>query len=148
MEQYALYADFIFISSSHLACCIIYSSHNYTFYTYSLIGKLICKVCENESYILSPKILKESNFGEVLIYGNEKGQINMRYLPSLDLFLSRVFNGNEGYINMDLIDVSNNGWYFISWSNDNGLFYAIYDPSHISEKEELMIMHLANDLDE
>ena len=148
MEQYALYADFIFISSSPLACCIIYSSHNYTFYTYSLIGKLICKVCENESYILSPKILKESNFGEVLIYGNDKGQINMRYLPSLDLFLSRSFNGNEGYINMDLIDVSNNGWYFISWSNDNGVFYAIYDPSHISEKEELMIMHLANDLDE
>ena len=38
------------------------------------------------------KIIKESNFGEVLIYGNDKGQINMRFLPSLDLFLNRNVN--------------------------------------------------------
>ena len=32
--------------------------------------------------------------------------------------------------------------------NDNGMFYTIYDSAHISQKEELMIIYLANDLDE
>ena len=100
--------------------------------------------------IYSPKILKESNFGEVLIYGNDKGQINMRFLPSLDLFLKRAINENEGYnyISLDLIDVSKNGWYCITWNNENGILYAIYDQSHISENEELEIIYLANGLDE
>jgi hypothetical protein len=151
VQQSALCADYIFISSSPLPCFIIYSSHNFTFYTYSLIGKLICKVCENDTNIYSPKILKESNFGEVLVYGNNRGQINMRFLPSLDLFLNRDINPGEdiiSYINVDLIDISNNGWYCIAWNNDNGMFYTIYDSSHISQKEELMIIYLANDLDE
>ena len=74
----------------------------------------------------------------------------MRYLPSLDLFLNRNINTMEeyDYISLDLIDVSNNGWYLIGWNNENSIFSAMYDSSHISEKEELMIMHLANDLDE
>ena len=74
----------------------------------------------------------------------------MRFLPSLDLFLNRGINDNEGfsYLNLDLIDVSCNGWYCIAWNNDNGIFYEMYDSSHISEKDELLIMHLANDLDE
>ena len=149
LDQTALFADFIFISSSPLPCYIIYSYHNFTFYTYSLIGNLISKVTEN-NYIYLPKIIKESNFGEVLIYGNDKGQINMRFLPSLDLFLNRNINENSeyNYISLDLIDVSNNGWYLIGWNNDNGIFYAMYDSSHNIFFEELMIMHLANDLDE
>ena len=135
---------------SPLPCFIVYCKNNYTFYTYSLIGNLICKICEIDSEIFSPKIIRESNFGEVLIYGNDKGQINMRFLPSLDLFLSRGINGgdNYSYLNIDLIDISNNGWYCIAWNNDNNIFYAMNDPSHISEKEELMIFHLVNDLDE
>ena len=150
VEQSARSADFIFISSSPLACFIIYSFHNFTFYTYSLIGNLICKVSDNDNFIFSPLMLKESNFGDVLIYGNDKGQINMRFLPSLDLGLNRSINGGEGfsYLNLDLIDVSYNGWYCIAWNNDNGFFYEMYDSSHISEKDELLIMHLANDLDE
>ena len=149
LDQSALFADFIFISSSPLPCFIIYSYHNFSFYTFSLIGNLINKVTEN-TYIYFPKIIKESNFGEVLIYGNDKGQINMRFLPSLDLFLNRNVNENSGYnyISLDLIDVSNNGWYLIGWNNDNGIFYAMYDSSHNIFFEELMIMHLANDLDE
>ena len=150
VDQSARSADFIFISSSPLSCFIIYSFHNFTFYTYSLIGNLICKVSDNDNFIFSPIMVKESNFGDVLIYGNEKGQISMRFLPSLDLFLNRGINDNEGfsYLNLDLIDVSCNGWYCIAWNNDNGIFYEMYDSSHISEKDELLIMHLANDLDE
>ena len=150
MEQSAQIADFIFISSSPLPCFIVYSYHNFSFYTYSLIGNLINKINENDSYIYSPLILRESNFGEILIYTNDKGQINMRYLPSLDLFLNRNIYEEEGYENiiLDLIGVSNNGWYLIGWNNDNGIFSAIYDSSHMSEKEELEIMHLVNDLDE
>ena len=150
LDEDSIIADYIFISSSPLPCFIVYCKNNYTFYTYSLIGNLICKICEIDSEIFSPKIIRESNFGEVLIYGNDKGQINMRFLPSLDLFLSRGINGgdNYSYLNIDLIDISNNGWYCIAWNNDNNIFYAMNDPSHISEKEELMIFHLVNDLDE
>ena len=150
VEKSACCADYIFISSSPLACFIIYSGHNFTFYTYSLIGNLICKVSEVDNFIYSPKILKESNFGEVLIYGNDKGQINMRFLPSLDLFLKRGIDENEGYnyISLDLVDVSKKGWYLITWNNENGILYAIYDHTHISENEELMIIYLANGLDE
>ena len=150
VEKSACSADYIFISSSPLACFIIYSGHNFTFYTYSLIGNLICKVSEVDNFIYSPKILKESNFGEVLIYGNDKGQINMRFLPSLDLFLKRGIDENEGYnyISLDLVDVSKKGWYLITWNNENGILYAIYDHTHISENEELMIIYLANGLDE
>ena len=147
-----LYADFIFIISAPLPCFVIHCKNNFCFYTYSLVGKLIFKEFENNSEILSPLIIRESNFGEVLIYANDLGKICMRFLPSLYLFLNQEINEEQNYKNynskFDLIEVSQNGNYCIAWNNENNKFYIFYDQSLISENEELLILHLANDLDE
>ena len=146
-----LYADYIFIISAPLPCFVIHCKNNFCFYTFSLIGKLIFKSYENNSEILSPLIIRESNFGEVLIYANDIGKICMRFLPSLNLFLNQEINDEQIYqnhLNFDLIEVSQNGNYCIAWNNEYNKFYIFYDQSLISENEELLILHLANDLDE
>jgi hypothetical protein len=89
VENDCLYADNIFISSSPLPSIILYCQKNKFFYTYSVIGKLIFKESENNPEIFSPLIIKASNFGEILVYCVSKGKINWRYLPSLNLFLSK-----------------------------------------------------------
>ena len=75
----------------------------------------------------------------------------MRFLPSLNLFLNQEINDEQIYqnhLNFDLIEVSQNGNYCIAWNNEYNKFYIFYDQSLISENEELLILHLANDLDE
>ena len=146
VDQNGFYADFLFIVSSPLPSFVIHCQNNNCFYTYSLIGKLICQEKENESEIFSPLIIKESNFGEILMYGNDKGEIRMRELPSLKLFLNKGIDDNE--MNIDCLEVSQNGRYCTVWNNENNLFYVLYDPSLLSENEQLLIIHLANDLDE
>ena len=74
------------------------------------------------------------------MYGNDKGKIIMRYLPSLNIFLNKE-------INIDCLVVSQNGRYCTACNNEFGILYVLYDPL-ISENEELMILHLANDLDD
>jgi hypothetical protein len=145
-DSNAVYADYLFITSSPLPSLVIHCKNDSCFYCYSLIGKLICKEYENNSEILSPLIITESNFGEILMYGNDKGKINMRYLPSLNLFLSKEIDNDD--IGLDCLEVSQNGRYCTVWNNKKGIFSVLYDPSLISENEELMILHLANDLDE
>jgi len=140
VESDGIYADFLFIISSPLPCFVIHCKTNFCFYSYSLIGKLICKEYESNSDIYSPIILEESNFGEILMYGNDKGKIIMRYLPSLNIFLNKE-------INIDCLVVSQNGRYCTACNNEFGILYVLYDPL-ISENEELMILHLANDLDD
>ena len=146
VDSNGIYADYLFIISSPLPSLVIHCKNNSCVYSYSLIGKLICKEYENNSEIFSPLIITESNFGEILMYGNDKGKICMRYLPSLNLFLNKKIDIN--YINIDCLEVSQNGRYCTAWNNENGIFYILYDPSLISENEELIILHLANDLDE
>ena len=80
------------------------------------------------------------------MYGNDKGEIRMRELPSLKLFLNKGIDDNE--MNIDCLEVSQNGRYCTVWNNENNLFYVLYDPSLLSENEQLLIIHLANDLDE
>ena len=143
VDSNGLYADYLFIISSPLPSFIIYCKNNFCFYSYSLLGKLICKDYEINSEITSPLIIKESNFGEIMMYGNDKGKICMRYLPSLNLFLKKEI---DNYI--DFLEVSENGRYCTIWNNENGIFYLIYDQSIITEYEDLIVWHLANDLDE
>jgi WD40 repeat protein len=148
VDSEGLYADFLFIVSSPLPSFVIHCKNNFCFYSYSLIGKQICKEYEIDSEIYSPLIIEESNFGEILIYGDNKGRINMRYLPSLCLFFDKGISKNMDYFNVDNLEVSQNGKYCIAWNNDNDVFYVIYDNSNMSETEELMILHLANDFDD
>ena len=144
MDGNYLYANYLFIISSPLPCFIIHCK-NYNFYTYSLIGEFIFKE-NDESEIFSPLIIKESNFGEILMYGNEKGELKMRYLPSLKLFLNKEIDIN--YMNIDCLEVSQNGRYCTVWNNENNIFYVLYDPSLISESEQLMLIQMVFDLDE
>ena len=144
VDSNCLYADYLFIISSPLPCFIIHCK-NYNFYTYSLIGEFIFKE-NDESEIFSPLIIKESNFGEILMYGNEKGELKMRYLPSLKLFLNKEIDIN--YMNIDCLEVSQNGRYCTVWNNENNIFYVLYDPSLISESEQLMLIQMVFDLDE
>ena len=148
VDSEGLYADFLFIVSSPLPSFVIHCKNNFCFYSYSLIGKQICKEYEIDSEIYSPLLIEESNFGEILIYGDNKGRINMRYLPSLCLFFDKGISKNMEYFNVDNLEVSENGKYCIAWNNDNDIFYVIYDNSNMSETEELMILHLANDFDD
>lgn len=148
VDSEGLFADFLFIISSPLPSFTIHCKNNFCFYSYSLIGKLICKEYEFDSEIYSPLILEESNFGEILMYGDSKGKINMRYLPSLHQFFDKGISKNMDYFNVDNLAVSENGKYCIAWNNDNDIFYVIYDNSNMSETEELMILHLANDFDD
>ena len=72
VESNGSYADFLFIISSPLPSFVIHCKNNSCFYTYSLIGKLIFQEFELNSEIVSAVIIKESNFGEILMYGNDK----------------------------------------------------------------------------
>ena len=146
MDNNALYADYLFIISSPLPSFIIFCKNNSCFYCYSLIGELISKEYEeNEnSDITSPVIFQDSSFGENLLYGNNNGSVSIRFLPSLNLLSSMEIN----WSNIDCVEVSDNGRYCAAWSNEEEEFYIVFDPSLISENEELMILHLANDLDE
>ena len=72
VESNGSYADFLFIISSPLPSFVIHCKNNSCFYTYSLIGKLIFQEFELNSEIFSAVIIKESNFGEILMYGNDK----------------------------------------------------------------------------
>jgi hypothetical protein len=40
---------------------------------------------EDSSHVMSPIIIKDLNFIEILIYGNEKGEIYFRELPFLNI---------------------------------------------------------------
>ena len=70
----------------------------------------------------------------------------MRYLPSLKLFLNKEIDIN--YMNIDCLEVSQNGRYCTVWNNENNIFYVLYDPSLISESEQLMLIQMVFDLDE
>ena len=86
-----------------------------------MFQKLIFQEFEINSDIFSAKIIKESNFGEILMYGNDKGELKMRYLPSLKLFLDKEIDNN--YMKIDCLEVSQNGIYSIVWNNEYNIFY-------------------------
>ena len=140
------YADFLFIVSSPLPSFVIHCKNNFCFYTYSLIGKLIFQEFDINSDILSAKIIKESNFGEILMYGNDKGELKMRYLPSLKLFLYKKIDNN--YMKIDCLEISKNEIYCIVWNNEYNIFYVLYDSSQMTENEQLILFRIGIDLDE
>ena len=146
VESNDSYADYLFIISSPLPSFVIHCKNNSCFYTYSLIGKLIFQEYEINSDIFSAIIIKESNFGEILMYGNDKGELKMRYLPSLKLFLDKEIDNN--YMKIDCLEVSQNGIYCIVWNNEYNIFYVLYDSSQMTENEQLILFRIGIDLDE
>jgi hypothetical protein len=51
-------------------------------------------------------------------------------------------------MNIDFLEVSQNGRYCTVWNNENNIFYVLYDPSLISESEQLILIQMVIDLDE
>ena len=51
-------------------------------------------------------------------------------------------------MNIDFLEVSQNGRYYTVWNNENNLFNVLYDPSLISESEQLILIQMVIDLDE
>ena len=127
VEQSSLYADYLMISSSPLPCIIFFCKKNLYFYAYSLLGKLIVKEKEEYINIKSPLIFKDNYGNDILLYGDDIGSINIRFLPSLEL--ANPFEINENSIN--IIEMSNNSRYCCGWSDEEEELYIIFDPYFI-----------------
>ena len=127
VEQSSLYADYLIISSSPLPSFVIYCRKNLFFYSYSLLGKLIEKDKEDYINIKSPIIFKDNYGNDKLLYGDDAGSLNIRFLPFLDLLAP--FEINESSLN--IINISNNRKYCSGWSDEEEELYIIFDPSLI-----------------
>ena len=125
VDQSSLYADYLFITSSPLPSFVIYCRKNLYFYSYSLIGKLIEKDKEEYIDIKSPIILRDNYGNDKLLYGDDAGSINIRFLPDLEIL--QPFEINESSIN--IINVSDNRKYCAGWSNEEEEIYIIFDPN-------------------
>ena len=127
VEQSSLYANFLLISSSPLPSFVIYCRTNLYFYSYSLLGKLIEKDKEEYIDIKSPILVKDNYGNDKLLYGDDTGSINLRFLPLLDLL--PPFEINESVINV--ITISKNRKYCSGWSDEEEEIYIIFDPNLI-----------------
>ena len=127
VEQASIYADYLLIASCPLPCFIIYCKTNLFFYSYSLIGKLIEKDKEEYIELQSPVLLKDNYGNDKLLYGDDTGSINLRFLPFLDLL--SPFEINESAIN--IIAISDNRKFCSGWSDEEQELYVMFDPNLI-----------------
>mmetsp|Transcript_11172 Transcript_11172/g.9550 ORF Transcript_11172/g.9550 Transcript_11172/m.9550 type:complete len:269 (-) Transcript_11172:505-1311(-) len=71
------------LTSSPLPSVLFFSDEDRSLYSYSINGRLLEQLVEESQHMMSPLILKDLNFNEVFVYGNEKGELYMRELPFL-----------------------------------------------------------------
>ena len=113
-----LYADNIFLSSSPLACIVLYIKSKRLFKSFTINGVLISEVIETDdsSQIKSSVIYKNNNFQDILIYGTNNGFIKLRKLPEMTLIKSiEVFPKKE----VNTICLSNDKKICYACSSDN-----------------------------
>jgi len=113
-----LYANYIFLSSSPLACITLYNNSKRLFKSFTINGEFICDVNESDDIlkIKSPTIYTNNSFQDILIYGTNNGYIKMRRFPEMTLINSiEVFPGEE----INTISVSPNKKTCYVWSSDN-----------------------------
>jgi len=77
--------DMVVLSSCPLPSVVFFSSEDRTLYSYSINGRLLETSSEDYGHALSPIIIRNLNFMELLVYGNEKGEVFVRELPFLEL---------------------------------------------------------------
>jgi WD40 repeat protein len=75
----------VVLTSSPLPAIVFFSNEDRVLYSYSINGRLLESLSDDSIHITSPTILKDLNFLEVLIYGNEKGEVYIRELPFLNI---------------------------------------------------------------
>jgi len=113
-----LYADNIFLSSSPLACIVLYIKSKSLFMSFTINGELICEINESEdnSIIKSSLIYMNNHFQDILIYGTNKGFIKIRKFPEMTLINSiEVFPNKE----INSICLSHDKKYCFACSSDN-----------------------------
>ena len=113
-----LYADNIFLSSSPLACIVLYIKSKSLFMSFTINGELICEINESEdnSIIKSSLIYTNNHFQDILIYGTNKGFIKIRKFPEMTLINSiEVFPNKE----INSICLSHDKKYCFACSSDN-----------------------------
>ena len=86
-EEECLYAENVFLSSSPLACVVIFILNKKIFKTFTINGELINEIKETEgsSKIYSSIIYKNMNFNDFLIYGTNNGCVKIRSFPNMEL---------------------------------------------------------------
>ena len=117
-EKQILYADNIFLSSSPLACIVLYISSKKVFKSYTINGEYICEINENDesSKIKAPIIYTNNNFQDILIYGTNDGFVKLRKFPEMTLINSiKVFEGED----INTICISPDKKYCFACNTDN-----------------------------
>jgi WD40 repeat protein len=128
-EEKCLYADNVFLSSSPLACIAIFISNKRVFRSYSINGELIKEVEEKEvSKINSPIVFKNMNFFDYLIYGTNKGYIQIRSFPKMELINSIVVNDT---CNITTLSLSNDKKFCYTWEGSDNLSIIYNNISNI-----------------
>jgi WD40 repeat protein len=128
-EEKCLYADNVFLSSSPLACIAIFISNKRVFRSYSINGELIKEFEEKEvSKINSPIVFKNMNFFDYLIYGTNKGYIQIRSFPKMELINSIVVNDT---CNITTLSLSNDKKFCYTWEGSDNLSIIYNNISNI-----------------
>eukprot|EP01017_Pseudomicrothorax_dubius_P036438 TRINITY_DN5214_c0_g1_i12.p1 TRINITY_DN5214_c0_g1~~TRINITY_DN5214_c0_g1_i12.p1 ORF type:complete len:200 (+),score=35.76 TRINITY_DN5214_c0_g1_i12:65-664(+) len=70
---------------SPLAAVIFFCPEERVLYSYSINGYLLARVEESHAQVLSPQVTRSAQFMDLLVYGNEKGEVLIREAPFLEL---------------------------------------------------------------
>jgi len=119
------------MSASPLPCIVFFSSQNSTLYSYSINGRFLESIVESSRYVLSGVVLKDLNSLELLVYGNEKGELYVRDLPFLDLKRKFEISPNNPIYS---ITVSKDRKYIFCGSFD-GEFVFLADPNTLLQSQ-------------
>ena len=98
------YADNVFLSSSPLACLVIYIASKRIFRTFTINGEFIEDIQETgtSNYIKSSIIFDDLDFQEYIIYGTDNGRIKIRKFPNMELINSVHPDGLYEIIHIDI----------------------------------------------
>ena len=120
-EEEQIYADNVFLSSSPIPCVTVYISQKKLFRTYTINGEFVSEEKEDDEYgsqfIKCPKVFKNLNFQDFLIYGTDKGCVKVRAFPKMNL-IGNVLEVSQNS-NIETLEISKDKRYCYVWSKGN-----------------------------
>ena len=118
-----IFANKIFLSNYPLPCIVSYINSQKIFKSYTINGKLIGEVIENNKItnLKSPIVYTNNNFQDILIYGTDDGFIKILKFPEMILINSILIFPNK---EINEICLSNDKRYCYVWSEDNIIAYV------------------------
>ncbi|KAL4509991.1 hypothetical protein ABPG72_010184 [Tetrahymena utriculariae] len=132
--------DNVLISYQPLPCIVFYSNQDRTLYSYSINGQFLAKATEEFLQITSSIIIRDNNFSEIIIYGNERGDVYFRELPFLNL--RKVYNVSIGSPVLSIV-CSKDKRYLLCGCSD-GYISVLTDPLTNNRVKELGISNSNN----